>query len=148
MLNLHIFFPYFLFNFLPFPRSPSRGSSIHVFLVILNYCYQRCRFTYFQGWWDNLSAKLSIPRLSVFNMPVRDVCFYFRRNSNHLRQKKNTISTFHSTFYCIFSPFASAYHFHNVFNNYSSSPNGLWVNSPFGLRPHGLLTQRPWGREE
>ena len=29
--------------------------------------------------------------------------------------------------------------------NYSSSPNGLWVNS---RRPNGLLTQRPWGREE
>ena len=28
-----------------------------------------------------------------------------------------------------------------LFNNYSSSPNGLRVNSPFGLRPHGLLTQ-------
>ena len=36
----------------------------------------------------------------------------------------------------------------SVFNNYSSSPNGLWVNIPFGLRPHGLLTQRPGGREE
>ena len=29
-----------------------------------------------------------------------------------------------------------------LFNNYSSSPNGLRVNSPFGLGPHGLLTQR------
>ena len=29
-----------------------------------------------------------------------------------------------------------------LFNNYSSSPNGLRVNSPFGLRSHGLLTQR------
>ena len=29
-----------------------------------------------------------------------------------------------------------------LFNNYSSSPNGLRVNSPFGLRPHELLTQR------
>ena len=29
-----------------------------------------------------------------------------------------------------------------IFNNYSSSSNGLWVNS------RGLLTQRPWGREE
>ena len=27
-----------------------------------------------------------------------------------------------------------------VFNNYSSSPNGLWVNSPWGQRPNGLLT--------
>ena len=27
----------------------------------------------------------------------------------------------------------------------SSSPNGLWVNS---RRSHGLLTQRPWGRQE
>ena len=35
-----------------------------------------------------------------------------------------------------------------VFNNYSSSPNGLWVNSPWGRRPDGLLTQRPWGWEE
>ena len=35
-----------------------------------------------------------------------------------------------------------------IFNNYSSSPNGLWVNSLWGRRPHGLLTQRPWGREE
>ena len=41
------------------------------------------------------------------------------------------------------------------FNNYSSSPNGLWVNRPWGRRPnglltgpHGLLTQSPWGREE
>ena len=30
-----------------------------------------------------------------------------------------------------------------LFNNYSSSPNGLWVNSPRGRRPNGLLTQRP-----
>ena len=35
-----------------------------------------------------------------------------------------------------------------IFNNYSSSPNGLWVNSPRGWRPNGQLTQRPWGREE
>ena len=33
-------------------------------------------------------------------------------------------------------------------NNYSSSPDGLWVNSRFGLRPHGLLTQSPFGLEE
>ena len=37
---------------------------------------------------------------------------------------------------------------HRIINNYSSSPNGLWVNSPRGRRPSGLLTQRPWGREE
>ena len=24
-----------------------------------------------------------------------------------------------------------------IFNNYSSSPNGLWVNSPWGLGPNG-----------
>ena len=35
-----------------------------------------------------------------------------------------------------------------IFNNYSSSPNGPWVNSPWGRRPSGLLTQRLWGREE
>ena len=29
-----------------------------------------------------------------------------------------------------------------VFNNYSSSPNGLWVNSPGRRRANGLLTQR------
>ena len=28
-----------------------------------------------------------------------------------------------------------------IFNTYSSSPNGLWVNSPWGRRPNGLLTQ-------
>ena len=27
-----------------------------------------------------------------------------------------------------------------VLNNYSSSPNGFWVNSPWGRRPNGLLT--------
>ena len=35
-----------------------------------------------------------------------------------------------------------------IFNNYFSSPNGLWVNSPWGWRPNGLLTQKPWGLEE
>ena len=30
----------------------------------------------------------------------------------------------------------------------SSNPNGLWVNSPWRQRLNGLLTQRPWGREE
>ena len=35
-----------------------------------------------------------------------------------------------------------------IFKNYSSSPNGLWVNSPWGQRPNGLLTQRPFGLEE
>ena len=35
-----------------------------------------------------------------------------------------------------------------IFNNYSSSPNGLRVNSLRGRRPNGLLTLRPWGREE
>ena len=35
-----------------------------------------------------------------------------------------------------------------IINNYSSSSNGLWVNSPWGRRPNWLLTQRPWGREE
>ena len=39
-------------------------------------------------------------------------------------------------------------YFRQLFNNYSSSPNGLWVNSPWGRRPNGLLIQRPWGREE
>ena len=28
--------------------------------------------------------------------------------------------------------------FSRIINTYSSSPTGLWVNSPFGLRPHGL----------
>ena len=28
-----------------------------------------------------------------------------------------------------------------LFNNYSSSPNGLWFNRPWGRRPNGLLTQ-------
>jgi len=32
-----------------------------------------------------------------------------------------------------------------LFNNYSSSPNGLWVNNPWRRRPNGLLTQRPRG---
>ena len=36
----------------------------------------------------------------------------------------------------------------DIFNNYSSSLNGLWVNSPWGLSLNGLLTQRPRGREE
>ena len=40
------------------------------------------------------------------------------------------------------------YYYNNIINNYSSSPNGLWVNSPWGRGPNGLLTQRPWGREE
>ena len=35
-----------------------------------------------------------------------------------------------------------------LINKYSSSPNGLWVNSPWGRRPNGLLTRRPWRREE
>ena len=35
-----------------------------------------------------------------------------------------------------------------IFNNYRASPNGLWVNSPWGRRPNKLLTQRPWGQEE
>ena len=33
-----------------------------------------------------------------------------------------------------------------LINTYSSSPNWLWVNSPFPA--HGILTQRPWGREK
>ena len=32
-------------------------------------------------------------------------------------------------------------------NDYSSGPHGLWVNSPFGLRPQGLLTQSPFALE-
>ena len=32
-----------------------------------------------------------------------------------------------------------------VFDNFSSHPHGLWVNSPWG---RGLLTQSPWGWEE
>ena len=35
-----------------------------------------------------------------------------------------------------------------VINNYSSSPNGLWANSPWRQRPNELLTQRPWRQEE
>ena len=53
---------------------------------------------------------------------------------------------FCSFFYCLWPLFVSYISRLNkkyIFNNYSSSPNGLWVNSPFGLRPHGLLTQRP-----
>ena len=37
---------------------------------------------------------------------------------------------------------------YKLINNYSLSPNGLWVNSPWGRRPNGLLSQRPWGGEE
>ena len=33
-------------------------------------------------------------------------------------------------------------------NNYSSQAHGLWVNTPFGLRPNGLLTQSPFWLEE
>ena len=48
----------------------------------------------------------------------------------------------------LFSPIYTLYttyirHMLTIFNNYPSSPNGLWVNSPWGRRPHGLLTQRP-----
>ena len=51
------------------------------------------------------------------------------------------------------SPLSQHYHidppkFPRIFNNYSSSPNGLWVKSQWGQRPNGLLTQRPWRREE
>ena len=35
-----------------------------------------------------------------------------------------------------------------VINNYSSSPNGFLVNSPWGRRSNELLTQRLWVREE
>ena len=35
-----------------------------------------------------------------------------------------------------------------IVHNYSSSPNGLWVNSPWDRRPNWRLIQRPWGREE
>ena len=35
-----------------------------------------------------------------------------------------------------------------LINNYSKSPNGLWVNSPVGLQPHRLLTQSPFGLQE
>ena len=35
-----------------------------------------------------------------------------------------------------------------LFNNCSLRPNGLWVNSPWGRRANGLLTQRLWRREE
>ena len=35
-----------------------------------------------------------------------------------------------------------------IFNNYSSSLNGLRVNSTWARRPNGILTQRPWGQEE
>ena len=30
-----------------------------------------------------------------------------------------------------------------IFNYYSSSPNGLWVNSPWGRRPNGLIDSEP-----
>ena len=43
------------------------------------------------------------------------------------------------------SPFSD---FRRLLNNYSSSPNGLRVNNPWGRRPNGPLTQRPCGREE
>ena len=33
-----------------------------------------------------------------------------------------------------------------LFNNCSSKPNGLWVNSPWGQRLNGLLTQDIWLR--
>ena len=35
-----------------------------------------------------------------------------------------------------------------LFNNCSLRANGLWVNSPWGRRANGLLTQRLWRREE
>ena len=35
-----------------------------------------------------------------------------------------------------------------LINNYSKSPNGLWVNSPVGLQPHRLLTQSPFRLQE
>ena len=34
---------------------------------------------------------------------------------------------------------SSKEHVVRIFNNYSSSPNGLWVNNPWGWRPNGLL---------
>ena len=37
----------------------------------------------------------------------------------------------------------AAFGFWQIINNYSSSPNGLWVNSPWGRRPNGLLIQSP-----
>ena len=46
------------------------------------------------------------------------------------------------------NPLAPRVEWKEIFNNYSSSPNGLWVNSPWGWRPNGLLTQSPFGLEE
>ena len=56
----------------------------------------------------------------------------------------------HSFVVCVPTAFLVLQNFNlcELLNNYSSSPNGLWVNSPRGQRRNGLLTQRPWGREE
>lgn len=39
-------------------------------------------------------------------------------------------------------------HFTQVFNNYSPSPSGLWFNSSWNRRLHGLFAQKPWRQEE
>ena len=64
----------------------------------------------------------------------RCYCPLFKTKVNFSLKKHDPLNT--DTFYSY------------IFNNNSSSPNGLWVNSPRGRRPNGLLTQRPWGREE
>ena len=53
----------------------------------------------------------------------------------------NLIVNLHSPIYTLYTTYIR--HILTIFNNYPSSPNGLWVNIPWGLRPHGLLTQRP-----
>ena len=72
-------------------------------------------------------AYLKVPKLYFF------LVFFIKNDINTTTTTTTTTTT--GYFICI-KDFISLYRLGSLISNYSSRPNGLWVNSPWGRRPN------------
>ena len=117
-----------------------------VFLSVLVLCFI-CLI-----WTESLTTFLNILFLFLFAArQSKRLTFMYLANDvlqNGKRKGTEFLTEFKQILPSAFQTCAQWVNKYFIFNNYSSSPNGLWVNSLWGRRPNRLLTQRPWGREE
>ena len=93
--------------------------------------------------WTRCMIECTICKLNWVNWWLETCCNLL------LSQKRNILNLmFSRTIINVTSISISEVSIGVILKNYSSSPDGLWVNSPWVRKPNGLLIQMPWGREE
>ena len=123
-----------------------------------------CRVSFFQDLWTEIKLTRYCSLGDLILWPFNGINLIMTQCKNNVQNWKlydvRRVETCYSAGPLVISSWLACWKFTNwvfnwslnaqvtkAFNNYSSSPNGLWVNSLWGQRPNGLLTQMPWGLE-